>query len=123
MFYLHIDCNAYFASCEVATRPGTEGKPLVVANDNEHGGGVILALTAEAKAVGLKRGIPLFKVRQLLQQHKVIICPADHKKYRRISRAIMADVVEQGIVLDFVQYSVDEFFGTLPLDDPARSRT
>ncbi len=122
MFYLHIDCNAYFASCEVATRPGTEGKPLVVANDNEHGGGVILALTAEAKAVGLKRGIPLFKVRQLLQQHEVIICPADHKKYRRISRAIMADVVEQGIVLDFVQYSVDEFFGTLPLDDPDEAR-
>ncbi|MCR4658827.1 MAG: Y-family DNA polymerase [Bacteroidales bacterium] len=122
MYRLHIDCNSYFASCEVATRPGTAGKPLVVANDNEQGGGVILALTPEAKAIGLKRGIPLFKVRDLLRRENVIICPADHKKYRRISHKIMSEVVAQGIVQDFVQYSVDEFFGTLPLDDPAELR-
>ena len=86
--YLHIDCNSYFASCEVATRPGLEGKPVVVANDNEAGGGIILALTAEAKALGLKRGIPLFKVRNLIRINNVVICPVDHKKYRRISRQI-----------------------------------
>ena len=78
--YLHIDCNAYFASCEVATRPGLAGRPLVVANGNENGGGVILALTPEAKALGLKRGIPLFKVRSLLRLNDVVVCPADHKK-------------------------------------------
>ena len=83
--FLHIDCNSYFAFCEVATRPGLEGKPVVVANDNEAGGGIILALTAEAKALGLKRGIPLFKVRNLLKLNHVVICPPDHKKYRRIS--------------------------------------
>ena len=113
--FVHIDCNAYFASCEVATRPGLEGRPLVVANGNETGGGVILALTPEAKALGLKRGIPLFKVRSLLRLNDVVVCPADHKKYRRISRQIMDTVQQQGIVLDFVQYSVDEFFGRLPV--------
>ena len=117
--YLHIDCNAYFASCEVATRPGLAGRPLVVANGNENGGGVILALTPEAKALGLKRGIPLFKVRSLLRLNDVVVCPADHKKYRRISRQIMDTVQQQGIVLDFVQYSVDEFFGRLPVEEPA----
>lgn len=116
--YLHIDCNAYFASCEVATRPGLAGRPLVVANGNETGGGVILALTPEAKALGLKRGIPLFKVRSLLRLNDVVVCPADHKKYHRISRQIMDTVQRQGIVLDFVQYSVDEFFGRLPVEDP-----
>ena len=116
--FLHIDCNSYFASCEVATRPGLEGKPVIVANDNEAGGGIILALTPEAKALGLKRGTPLFKVRSLLKLNSVVICPADHKKYRRISHQIMDAVKQQAIVLDFVQYSVDEFFGTLPLEDP-----
>jgi DNA polymerase V len=120
--YLHIDCNSYFASCEVATRPGLEGKPVVVANDNKAGGGVILALTAEAKALGLKRGIPLFKVRNLIKLNGVVVCPVDHKKYRRISRQIMEAVQRQAIVLDFVQYSVDEFFGTLPIDDPDEVR-
>lgn len=122
MYCLHIDCNAYFASCEIATRPELEGKPVVVANGNENGGGVILALNGEAKALGLSRGIPLFKVRHKLMAEHVEICTADHKKYRRISHAIMDEVVKQGIVQDFVQYSVDEFFGTLPLDDPDELR-
>lgn len=116
MYYLHIDCNSYFASCEIATRPELEGRAVVVANDNENGGGVILALNAEAKALGLTRGIPLFKVRPKLEAEHVEICTVDHRKYRRISRAIMEEVLRQGIVQDFVQYSVDEFFGTLPLD-------
>ena len=120
--FLHIDCNAYFASCEVATRPGLAGKPMVVANETENGGGVILALTAEAKALGLKRGIPLFQVRNLIKMNNVIICPVDHKKYRRISHQIMENVQRQEIVQDFVQYSVDEFFGTLPTDDPDELR-
>lgn len=122
MYYIHIDCNSYFASCEIATRPELEGKAVVVANGNENGGGVILALNAEAKALGLTRGIPLFKVRTKLEAEHVEICTADHRKYRRISKEIMDGVVEQGIVQDFVQYSVDEFFGTLPLDDPDELR-
>ena len=93
-----------------------------MANDNEAGGGVILALTPEAKALGLKRGIPLFKVRSLLRLNDVVICPVDHKKYRRISRQIMDVVRQQDIVLDFVQYSVDEFFGSLPIEEPDEVR-
>ncbi len=120
--YVHIDCNAFFASCEIADNPSLEGQPVVVANDNEAGGGIILALNDEAKALGLQRGRPLFQVRRLLQEKGVHLCPADHKKYRRISRHIMTAVQEQGIVTDFVQYSVDEFFGQMPLDDPAELR-
>ena len=120
--YLHIDCNTFFASCEVATREGLAGKPVVVANENENGGGIILALTPEAKALGLKRGIPLFQVRNLIKLNEVIVCPVDHKKYRRISHQIMEAVQQQEIVQDFVQYSVDEFFGELPLDDPHELR-
>lgn len=117
--YVHIDCNSYFASCEVATRPELEGRAVVVANSNENGGGVILALNAEAKSLGFKRGIPLFKVRKQLEELNVALCTVDHKKYRRISRSIMDEVVRQGIIQDFVQYSVDEFFGTIPVEDPA----
>lgn len=120
--FLHIDCNTYFASCEVATCPELKGRPVVVANDNENGGGIILALTAEAKALGLKRGMPLFQVRSLMRLNNVVIRQVDHKKYRLISRQIMDAVKQQDIVQDFVQYSVDEFFGTLPLSDPDELR-
>lgn len=114
---LHIDCNTFFASCEVAQHPEVAGKPVVVANGNEAGGGIILALTKEAKALGLKRGNPLFKVKDVLAKNKVAIFPANHALYSEISHQLMLAVQEQGIVLNFVQYSVDEFFGELPTDN------
>lgn len=120
--FLHIDCNSYFASCEIATDPSLEGRPVVVANVNEAGGGVILALNGEAKALGLRRGHPVFKVKHLLEQHQVAVCKADHKKYRRISHQLMEAVRQQDIVVNFVQYSVDEFFGELPLDNADEAR-
>ncbi len=119
---VHIDCNAFFASCEIATREGVENRPVVVANGNEAGGGVILALNNKAKKIGLHRGHPLFQVKDLLEKYQVAVFPADHVKYRQISAHIMQTVQQQGIVQDFLPYSVDEFFGSLPLDKPEEVR-
>lgn len=119
---LHIDCNTFYASCEVAFRPDLKGKPVVVANCNEAGGGIILALTKEAKALGLKRGNPVFKVANILNANNVAVFPANLPKYVDISRRLMQIVREQNIVLNFTQYSVDEFFGELPIDDKDQLR-
>lgn len=120
--FLHIDCNSYFASCEIATDPSLEGRPVVVANVNEAGGGIILALNQQAKALGLRRGNPVFQVKKILEEGNVAVCRADHKKYHRISQQLMDAVKAQDIVVNFVQYSVDEFFGELPIDDAAEAR-
>jgi len=93
------------------------GKPVVVANCNEAGGGIILALTKEAKELGLKRGNPVFKVKEILNKYHVAVFPANLPKYVDISRRLMQVVREQDIVLNFKQYSVDEFFGELPIDN------
>lgn len=113
---IHIDCNSFFASCEVAFHPELKGKPVVVANGNEAGGGIILALTSEAKKLGLKRGNPLFQVRKFMEDNNVIVFQVNHHKYRNISEQIMQLVIEQDIIQDFVQYSIDEFFGSIPID-------
>ena len=99
---IHIDCNTFFASCEVAFHPELHGKPVVVANINEAGGGVILALTAEAKRLGFKRGMPVFQAKKLIEDKGVIMFPVNHDKYRKTSNQIMQIVVEQGIVQNFV---------------------
>ena len=117
--FLHIDCNTFYASCEVALRPDLQGKPVVVANCNEAGGGIILALTKEAKALGLKRGDPVFKVTNILNTNNVAVFPANLPKYVDVSRRLMQIVKDMDIVLNFKQYSVDEFFGELPSDDRA----
>lgn len=120
--YVHIDCNNFFVSCELVSRPELHGTPVVVANDNEAGGGIILALNKEAKAIGLKRGNPLFQVREIVNKHQVTIIDVHHTLYHQISAQIMETVRQSEMVLDFVQYSVDEFFGTMPDDDPTRLR-
>lgn len=119
---LHIDCNTFYASCEVALRPDLIGKPVAVANCNEAGGGIILALTKEAKALGLKRGDPVFKVNDILNKNNVAVFPCNLPKYVDISRRLMQVVKEHDMVLNFKQYSVDEFFGELPLTDPEELR-
>lgn len=115
---IHIDCNSFYASVEIAAHPELKGCPVVVANNNEAGGGIILALTKEAKKLGLHRGDPIFKVKNILKANDVAMFPADLYKYRCVSKLIMKAVTEQAIVLDFLQYSVDEFFGRIPDEDP-----
>ncbi len=115
---IHIDCNSFYASVEIATRPELAGRPVVVSNNNESGGGIILALTKEAKMLGLHRGDPIFKVKKVLAANDVIMFAADLYKYRAMSKRIMQSVIEQELVLDFLQYSVDEFFGCIPEEDP-----
>lgn len=105
------------------SRPELRGTPVVVANDNGNNGGIILALNAEAKAVGLKRGNPLFQVAQLIDRHHVTVIDVHHHLYHEVSHHIMDTVRKTEMVLDFVQYSVDEFFGFMPDDDPTRLRT
>lgn len=114
---VHIDCNNFFCSCEMASRPDLQGKPAVVANVTEAGGGIILALNKEAKALGLKRGNPIFQVKALLKAQQVTVFPVDHPKYEEFSRRIVHAVLKQDLLQDFVQYSIDEFFGELPIDD------
>ena len=119
---IHLDCNNFFVSCELISRPELRGTPVVVANDNGNNGGIILALNQEAKAVGLKRGNPLFQVSQLIEKQHVTVIDVHHQLYHDVSHQIMEHVRQTEMVLDFVQYSVDEFFGTMPDDDPIRLR-
>lgn len=120
---VHIDCNNFFVSCELISRPELVGTPVVVANDNNNHGGIILALNQEAKAVGLKRGNPLFQVTHIIRDQHVTVINVHHNLYHQISAQIMDVVRRSDLVLDFVQYSVDEFFGSMPDDNPTRLRT
>lgn len=114
---IHFDCNNFYASRELLFRPDLKDRPVVVANGNDAGGGIILALNQHAKQLGLKRGNPLFQVRQILERHQVSVFQANLEKYSSISKRIMQVVVEQDILQHFTQYSIDEFFGEMPLDD------
>lgn len=120
--FIHLDCNNFFVSCELVSRPELKGTPVVVANNNGNNGGIILALNQEAKSVGLKRGNPLFQVTRIIESKHVTVIDVHHELYHAISHRIMDEVRKTEMVLGFVQYSVDEFFGEMPDDNPVRLR-
>ena len=70
------DCNSFYASCERLFRPDLRGIPVVVLSNND---GCIVALSSEAKKLGIKRGSPLFEERERLENVKAAIFSSNYK--------------------------------------------
>ncbi|MGN5650990.1 DNA polymerase IV [Bacillus sp. Brlt_9] len=60
---LHVDCNSYFASCEIANDPKLEGKPVVVAGNLKRNG-MIIAANYVAREYGIYTTMPIWKAQQ-----------------------------------------------------------
>jgi DNA polymerase-4/DNA polymerase V len=103
--FFHMDGDAFFVACEVAKNPSLKGLPAVTGEER----GIVSALSYEAKALGIKRGMPIFKLKKEFPE--VLILPGDYKTYAEFSKKMFdvvrryADVVEE--------YSIDECFADL----------
>ena len=64
------DCNNFFASCERVFRPDLRGKPVIVLSNND---GCAVARSNEAKALGIKMGDPLFKIKDIVNKKVVAL--------------------------------------------------
>lgn len=104
MFAL-VDCNNFFVSCERVFRPDLLGKPVVVLSGND---GCVIARSNEAKGLGIGMGEPLFKVRSLIEQHKITVFSSNMVLYGDFSRRVMSML--RGMAPAMEVYSVDEAF-------------
>ena len=104
MFAL-LDCNNFFVSCERVFQPKLANKPTVVLSNND---GCIIARSNEAKELGLPMGAPIFKHRDIITRHKVILLSCNSELYCDISNRIMMIINE--FVPDIEVYSIDEAF-------------
>lgn len=59
-----MDCNNFYASCERAFNPSLNGKPIVVLSNND---GCVIARSNEAKALGIRMGIPAYQIQELVK--------------------------------------------------------
>lgn len=87
--YLHIDGNTFYASCERVFRPDLRRRPVVVLSNND---GCIVTLTKEAKALGLKRGIPYFKAKAVLEGNDAVVFSSNYELYGDMSRRMMQTI-------------------------------
>lgn len=104
MFAL-VDCNSFFCSVEKVFHPGLDGKPVVVLSSND---GCIVALTPEAKALGLHRGDPIFKVRDTVERGHVRVFSSNIRLYAAMSQRVTG--ILRKSVHHVENYSIDESF-------------
>lgn len=100
-----VDCNSFFCSVEKVFHPGLQGRPVCVLSSND---GCIVALTSEAKAVGLRRGDPLFKVSDIVERHQVRVFSTNMQLYAAMSKRV-TNILRQSI-MRVENYSIDESF-------------
>ncbi|KTD82233.1 Y-family DNA polymerase [Legionella waltersii] len=104
MFAL-IDCNNFYASCERVFQPSLANKAILVLSNND---GCVIARSNEAKALGIKMGVPYFEVRSLCKQHKVHVFSSNYTLYGDMSRRVMSVIEEHWPEVEI--YSIDEAF-------------
>jgi DNA polymerase V len=100
-----VDCNNFYVSCERLFNPALEGKPVVVLSSND---GCVVARSNEAKALGIKMAIPLFKVAHLVRQHKIITLSSNYALYGDLSDRVMNVLATMSTYQEV--YSIDECF-------------
>lgn len=100
-----IDANKFYCACERVIDPSLRGKPLVVLTNND---GCVAALTPEAKALGIRRGMPAYQFRRLVKEGKVEWRSSNYELYGSVSKNIAA--ILSGMAVRIERYSIDENF-------------
>jgi DNA polymerase IV len=97
---LHADLDAFYASVEQLLDPSLRGKPIAV------GGGVVLAASYEAKAFGVRGGMPGRRARELCPQ--LIFVGGHFKDYQRLGDAAIRVMGDFTPLVE--RMSIDEAF-------------
>lgn len=63
-----VDCNNFYVSCERLFNPTLRGKPVVVLSNND---GCVVARSQEVKDLGIKMGVPIFRIYELIKRYDV----------------------------------------------------
>ena len=90
---LHIDMDAFFASIELQRRPELAGRPVVVGGRGDPTErGVVSTASYEARAFGIRSGMPLRTAFGLCPQ--AVFLPVDFRAYERVAERIR-EVLDQ----------------------------
>jgi DNA polymerase V len=100
-----IDCTSFYVSCERVFDPSLRGKAVVVLSSND---GCVVARSAEAKAVPVAMGVPLFEIRDLVDSGRVLALSSNYTLYGDLSARVMTLLAGYGSAQEI--YSIDECF-------------
>lgn len=100
-----VDGNNFYASCERVFRPDLENVPIIVLSNND---GAVVARSNEAKALGIKMGVPFFEIKDLVRQHNIAVFSSNYELYGDMSKRVVDTLLHFTPNLEV--YSIDESF-------------
>ncbi len=103
--YALVDCNNFYASCERVFNPKLIGQPIVVLSNND---GCVVARSNEAKALGIRMGVPFFQIKDIVLSHNVKAFSSNYVLYGDMSARVMSVLAESTPNIEI--YSIDEAF-------------
>lgn len=106
VFFL-IDVNNMYVSCERVFDPSLNDKPVIVLSNND---GCAVARSNEAKSLNIKMGVPLFQIKDIVQQHNVIVLSSNYAMYAEMSRRFHKILASYVTDEEVEPYSIDECF-------------
>ncbi|HEM7310194.1 TPA: DUF4113 domain-containing protein [Acinetobacter baumannii] len=106
VFFL-IDVNNMYVSCERVFDPSLNNKPVIVLSNND---GCAVARSNEAKSLNIKMGVPLFQIKDIVQQHKVLVLSSNYAMYAEMSRRFHTILASYVTAEEVEPYSIDECF-------------
>ena len=105
MTYALVDCNSFYASCERVFRPDLKDTPVVVLSNND---GCVVALSKEAKNMGIKMCVPWFKIKDSFTRKGGVAFSSNYELYADMSARVMQTLEHLAPKIEI--YSIDEAF-------------
>lgn len=102
---LHIDMDAFYASCEQLTRPTLRGRPVLVAGVS--GRGVVAGASYEARKYGARSAMPTHQAAKLVGPRAVLVGP--RRPVYKVASQRVFEIIERNVSV-VEQLSIDEAF-------------
>jgi len=100
-----VDCDNCYVSCERVFRPDLEGRPVVVLSNND---GCVVARSNEAKALGIKAGMPYYQMARQFPNQKIAVFSSNYELYGELTGRVVSIISRE--VPAYFRYSIDECF-------------
>ena len=105
-----LDITNFYVSAERLFDPTLRKVPVCVLSNND---GCCVARSEEAKALHIKMGAPVFKIRDTIRRHGIQLRSSNYELYADLNRRFNAVTAEHSDTVEV--YSIDESFFRLPV--------
>lgn len=110
MSWAILDVTNFYVSAERLFDPSLRKVPVIVLSNND---GCAVARSEEAKALHIKMGAPVFKLRDTIKRHGIQLRSSNYELYSDLNRRFNQVIAEHSDTVEV--YSIDESFFRLPV--------